>query len=80
MFESLGDYQLAKFLKDEKNKGKVCKEGFWRYTRHPNYFGDAVQWWAFYLLAGSVGGWNTVFSPILMNLLLMKVSGVALME
>ncbi|MGR9093225.1 MAG: DUF1295 domain-containing protein, partial [Gammaproteobacteria bacterium] len=52
----------------------------WRYTRHPNYFGDFCVWWAFYLFAVAAGGWWTVLSPVLMSLLLLKVSGVALLE
>jgi steroid 5-alpha reductase family enzyme len=52
----------------------------WRYTRHPNYFGDATQWWAYYLVALAAGGFFTIFSPILMTTLLVRVSGVALLE
>ena len=55
--------------------------GFWRYTRHPNYFGDAVVWWSFFCFAAATpGGWWTVFSPVLMTILLMRVSGVTLLE
>ena len=54
--------------------------GVWRYTRHPNYFGDAAQWWGFFLIAAAAGGWWTVYSPVLMTLLLVRVSGVALLE
>ncbi|MFN2326215.1 MAG: DUF1295 domain-containing protein, partial [Gemmatimonadales bacterium] len=59
---------------------RVMAEGFWRYTRHPNYFGDAMCWWGYFLLAASVGAWWTVFSPVLMTFLLMRVSGVTLLE
>lgn len=79
-FEAVGDWQLARFKADPANKGKLLTSGVWRYTRHPNYFGDATQWWAFYLLALAAGGWWTVFSPILMTVLLLRVSGVALLE
>jgi steroid 5-alpha reductase family enzyme len=79
-FEAAGDLQLTHFKADPANKGKVMNRGVWQYTRHPNYFGDAAQWWGFYLLAASAGGWWTIFSPILMTLLLVKVSGVALLE
>jgi steroid 5-alpha reductase family enzyme len=79
-FEAGGDYQLSKFKREPSNKGRVLKTGFWRYTRHPNYFGDFCVWWAFYLFAVAAGGWWTVLSPILMSLLLLKVSGVALLE
>ena len=79
-FESAGDLQLAKFKADPLNKDKVLNRGVWRYTRHPNYFGDSVQWWGYYLISLSVGGWWTIYSPILMTLLLLRVSGVALLE
>ena len=79
-FEAVGDLQLARFKADPANKGKVMDRGVWRYTRHPNYFGDAAQWWGFYLLALAAGGWWTIFAPVLMTLLLLRVSGVALLE
>lgn len=79
-FEALGDWQLARFKADPANRGRVLSSGLWRYTRHPNYFGDAVQWWAFYLLALAAGGWWTIFSPLLMTWLLRRVSGVTLLE
>jgi len=80
-FEAGGDWQLARFKRDPQNEGKVMDRGFWRYTRHPNYFGDAVVWWSFFCFAAATPlGWWTVFSPILMTLLLMRVSGVALLE
>ena len=79
-FEAAGDFQLARFKSDPANKGKVMDRGVWRFTRHPNYFGDAAQWWGYYLIAASAGGWWAIFSPVLMTLLLMRVSGVALLE
>ena len=79
-FEAGGDLQLARFKSDPANKGKVMDRGVWRYTRHPNYFGDATQWWGYYLIALAAGGWWTIFSPILMTMLLLRVSGVALLE
>jgi steroid 5-alpha reductase family enzyme len=79
-FEAVGDLQLARFKADPANKGKVMDRGVWRFTRHPNYFGDAAQWWGFSLIALAAGGAWTVFSPILMTLLLLRVSGVALLE
>jgi len=79
-FEAGGDWQLARFKADPANRGRVLDTGFWRYTRHPNYFGDALCWWGFFALAAAVGGWWTVFSPLLMTILLMKVSGVSLLE
>ena len=81
LFESIGDAQLALFKADLGNKGKVMDRGLWRYTRHPNYFGDALLWWGLFVMALSTpdGAW-TVISPLLMTGLLMKVSGVALLE
>jgi steroid 5-alpha reductase family enzyme len=79
-FEAVGDWQLTRFKSDPANKGKLLTSGVWRYTRHPNYFGDAAQWWGYYLLAAATGGWWTVYSPLIMTGLLLKVSGVALLE
>ncbi len=79
-FESVGDLQLARFRANPANRDRVLDQGLWRYTRHPNYFGDAVQWWGYYLIAAASGGWWTVFSPLLMTVLLLRVSGVALLE
>jgi steroid 5-alpha reductase family enzyme len=80
IFEAVGDWQLAHFKADPANKGKLMTSGVWKYTRHPNYFGDAAQWWGFYLIAASAGGWWTIFSPIIMTFLLIKISGVAMLE
>lgn len=80
VFEAGGDYQLARFKRDPENKGKVLDSGLWRYTRHPNYFGDFCVWWAFYLFALAAGGWWTIISPLIMSFLLLKVSGVAMLE
>lgn len=79
-FEAVGDYQLARFKADPGNKGRLLTSGVWRYTRHPNYFGDAAQWWGFFLLAAAAGGWVTIYSPLLMTYLLLRVSGVAMLE
>ena len=79
-FEAIGDGQLARFRANPANKGQVLDRGLWRYTRHPNYFGDAVQWWATYLIALAAGGGWSIFSPILMTTLLVRVSGVSLLE
>ena len=79
-FEAAGDAQLVRFKADPANKGKIMNSGVWRYTRHPNYFGDAAQWWGYFLIALAAGGWWTVFSPMLMTTLLLRVSGVALLE
>jgi steroid 5-alpha reductase family enzyme len=79
-FEAVADWQLVRFKADPANKGKLLTNGVWRYSRHPNYFGDAAQWWGFYLIAAAAGGYWTVFSPVLMTTLLVRVSGVALLE
>jgi steroid 5-alpha reductase family enzyme len=79
-FEAVGDWQLAQFKADPANKGKVMNKGLWAYTRHPNYFGDSTIWWGHYFIALSTGGWWTIFSPFIMTTLLVRVSGVALLE
>ena len=80
-FEVIGDYQLTRFKADPMNRGQVLDRGLWRYTRHPNYFGDATMWWEVYALAcATPGGWLTLLSPALMSFLLMRVSGVTLLE
>jgi steroid 5-alpha reductase family enzyme len=80
-FEAVGDYQLARFKADPANRGKVLDTGLWRYTRHPNYFGDSTVWWGIYAMAAATpGGWLTLVSPSLMTLLLLRVSGVTLLE
>jgi len=80
VFEAGGDWQLARFLGDEANTGKVMRTGLWKYTRHPNYFGNFTIWWGMYLIALSAGGWWSIVGPALMSYLLLKVSGVAMLE
>ena len=81
LFEAVGDYQLMRFKADPDNAGKVMERGLWAYTRHPNYFGDATLWWGLFLIAlATPGGIWTIISPAIMTFLLMKVSGVALLE
>ena len=80
LFETVGDAQLARHRADPARRGRVLDTGLWRYTRHPNYFGDAMVWWGLWLIAASAGGWWTVFSPVLMTVLLLRVSGVTLLE
>ena len=80
-FEAVGDYQMARFKADPANRGQVMDRGLWRYTRHPNYFGDCLVWWGLTLpVLATPGGWWTLLSPILMTFLLLRVSGVALLE
>ncbi len=80
VFEAGGDWQLSRFLADPANRGKVMDRGLWRYTRHPNYFGDTVVWWSYFVLALAVGAWWTALGPVLMTFLIVKVSGVALTD
>ena len=81
VFESVGDWQLSRFKADPSNRGKLLTTGLWGLTRHPNYFGDAMVWWGLFLFAfGTEGSWWTILSPVLMTFLLMRVSGVRLLE
>ncbi len=80
-FEAVGDLQMARFKADPKNQGKVCSLGLWRYTRHPNYFGDFLVWWGLTLLAFAGGApWWIIASPLTISFLLLRVSGVSLLE
>ena len=79
-FEVVGDWQLARFQRSEGSKGRVLDTGLWRYTRHPNYFGEALLWWGIYLMALSAGAWWSIVAPLLMTFLLLRVSGVSLLE
>jgi steroid 5-alpha reductase family enzyme len=80
-FESIGDAQLARFKRDSANAGRVMDRGLWRFTRHPNYFGDFLVWWGLYLIALATGdAWWTVIGPVVMSVLLLRVSGVTLLE
>ncbi|MEO6728364.1 MAG: DUF1295 domain-containing protein [Candidatus Dojkabacteria bacterium] len=81
LFESIGDYQMYMFKKDPKNKGKIMTSGLWKYTRHPNYFGEATQWWGIFIISlrapfGIIG----IISPIVITYMLRKVSGVPMLE
>lgn len=81
VFETVGDWQLSRFKADPSNKGRVMATGLWRYTRHPNYFGDAAVWWGIFLLAcANWAGILTVLSPVVMTWLLAKGSGKPLTE
>ena len=80
-FEAVGDFQLARFKADPANRGRVMNRGLWRYTRHPNYFGDFLVWWGFYLVAVERSSWWwTIIGPLVMSFLLVHVSGVRLLE
>lgn len=80
LFETVGDAQMARFKADPASAGQVMDRGLWRYTRHPNYFGESVFWWGVWIASASLGGAWTVFSPLLMTFLLLRVSGVPLLE
>jgi steroid 5-alpha reductase family enzyme len=81
LFEAIGDHQMAAFKSDPANHGKVMDRGLWRYTRHPNYFGDSCTWWGIYLVAAetSLGVWS-IIGPLLLTWTLVKWSGAALLE
>jgi steroid 5-alpha reductase family enzyme len=80
VFESIGDVQLMFLKANPVNQGKLLTRGLWKFTRHPNYFGEAILWWGFYIIALAAGKSWTIFSPILMTFLLIQVSGVAMLE
>ena len=80
IFEAGGDFQLARFKRDLANKGKVLNTGFWKYTRHPNYFGDSAVWWAYAIFSIAAGSYWQIIGSIVMTLLIIKISGVALLE
>ncbi len=80
-FEAVGDWQLARFKSRPENRGRVMDDGLWRYTRHPNYFGDFLVWWGLYVVAVQADSWWwTIIGPLLMSFLLLRVSGVRLLE
>ncbi len=81
LFEVVGDYQLLTFIKNSKNHGHILTTGLWRYTRHPNYFGEATMWWGIFLIALSGHhGWTSIMSPATITFLLMYISGVPMAE
>jgi steroid 5-alpha reductase family enzyme len=81
LFEAVGDDQLTRFKKNPANKGKVITTGLWKTTRHPNYFGESAMWWGIFLIALSVkNGWTAVISPVVITFMLLKVSGVPMLE
>lgn len=79
-FEAGGDFQLARFKRNPANKGKVLDTGFWKYTRHPNYFGDSAVWWGYAIICVAAGSYWQIIGALIMTLLIIKVSGVALLE
>lgn len=80
-FEVVGDAQLSNFVRDPKNHGKIMQTGLWRYTRHPNYFGEVTMWWGIYVVAlGLPNGVLTIIGPLTITSLILFVSGVPLLE
>ena len=81
IFESVGDAQLSRFIKDPTNKGKLMQSGLWRYTRHPNYFGEVLMWWGLWIIALSVpNGIYGIIGPLTITFLILKVSGIPMLE
>lgn len=80
LWEAIGDWQLLRFTRGPNSKGQVLDTGLWRYSRHPNYFGEIVCWWGLWLMALPLGGWWTIIGPLTITGLLVRVSGVTLLE
>lgn len=81
IFEAVGDWQLARFKADPANKGRVMDRGLWAYTRHPNYFGEFLIWWGFFLITLSTPySWWTIISPLIITAVLLKMTGIPLTE
>ena len=81
IWESVADFQMTQFKKNSKNKGKILMAGLWRYSRHPNYFGEMLVWWGIFILAlSNPSAWWTILSPLIMTWLLISVSGVPMLE
>jgi steroid 5-alpha reductase family enzyme len=81
VYEAVGDWQLKQFKSDPENRGRIMRYGLWRTTRHPNYFGEATLWWGIFLIAlGTPLGWLAIISPVLIDFLLLKVSGIPMLE
>jgi steroid 5-alpha reductase family enzyme len=78
--EAVADWQLARFKADPANAGRVMDRGLWAWSRHPNYFGDFTVWWGVFALALAAGGWWTAVGPVVMSVLLLRISGVTLLE
>src|SRR5262245_26587452 len=80
-FEAVGDDQLRRFMRNPLNKGRIMTSGLWRFTRHPNYFGEVALWWGIFIIALSTpGGWRTIIGPLTITFLILKVSGIPMLE
>lgn len=81
LLESVADYQLDSFKHKKYNRNQIIQTGLWRYSRHPNYFGEVVMWWGLYIMALALpGGWLTIIGPVAITFLILKVSGIPLIE
>lgn len=80
LFEAAGDWQLLHFKKDPAHKGRIIMTGLWRYSRHPNYFGEVTLWWGIYLIALSAGAGWTIIGPLTISFLILRVSGIPMLE
>jgi steroid 5-alpha reductase family enzyme len=81
LFESVGDAELARFTSDPLNRGKILQSGLWQYTRHPNYFGEVLQWWGIWLVSLDIpGDWWGIVGPLTITFVILKVSGVPMLE
>jgi steroid 5-alpha reductase family enzyme len=81
LFEAIADWQLARFIKNHLNQGKLIENGLWSYSRHPNYFGEVVMWWGFFIISLSSPLWYlSIFGPITITILILFVSGIPLLE
>ncbi|MEL7562656.1 DUF1295 domain-containing protein [Dehalogenimonas sp. 4OHTPN] len=81
IIETTADYQLDRFIAGPQNRGKVLQSGLWRYSRHPNYFGEVVQWWGIFAIAlGVEYGWAGIIGPVTITFLILKVSGIPMLE
>ena len=79
-YESIADYQLMQFKNDIKNRGKLLQSGLWKFSRHPNYFGELLVWWGFFITTLATGNHLNLIAPLLMTFLILKFSGVTLLE
>jgi steroid 5-alpha reductase family enzyme len=81
LFETIGDWSLYRFRQNPENKGKVMESGLWKYTQHPNYFGEVTQWWALFVIAlGTPFGFITLIGPLFITFMIIRVSGVRLLD
>ncbi len=80
-FESVGDKQLSNFIENSDNKGKLMREGLWKLTRHPNYFGEVTMWWGIWIISLSANMvWFSVLGPLTITILILKISGIPMLE